>query len=166
MKKMMTKLLMGMVMLALTGTEMSATDLDAPVTPKPITTRSEIERGINAMIDAPPELMSFIQFFTAIQSENKQKNSDSEPFLFGLYYQAWHISWKAASNGAGDPSNQKAWEALAQLNFKVSSALAKKLNLSTDDIKTAAGNYYIPNEEKAYQEISKSNDFKGSIPEK
>lgn len=68
------------------------TDLDAPVEKK-VTIRSEIKRGADAMFDCFMKKRSPIsgtaQCYKEIYSLNQQKNTDTKPFLLGLYFRTW-----------------------------------------------------------------------------
>lgn len=70
-----------------------AVDLDAPVEKK-ITVKSEIERGHSAVFDCRLHLLpgSIIGIqdcvFNAIDS-NKQKNTDTDAFILGAYFEGW-----------------------------------------------------------------------------
>jgi hypothetical protein len=92
------------VLIALTLTtclaSAQAVDLDAPITPPPITIASEVDRGMKS---APDNLaMSVVEYSDAISvaiKRNKDANRDTEPFEFGLYYAAWHRLWSSLSIG-------------------------------------------------------------------
>ena len=67
------------------------TSLDAPVDTKP-TVRSEIKRGysaaFNCFLEATNDYLAFTICVSAVQEENEQKSTLSDPFLLGLSVEA------------------------------------------------------------------------------
>jgi hypothetical protein len=63
-------------------------DLDAPVQKK-ITVRSEIKRGSDALFDCRIKRIGARECLQKIKSMNQQNNTDTEPFLLGLYFHSW-----------------------------------------------------------------------------
>ena len=75
-----------------------AGDLDAPVQ-KPVTVRTEIERGLSAVRALPvtSDPSRYEELLAALENANKQKNADTDAFLVGFYYAAWRGNWQLAS---------------------------------------------------------------------
>lgn len=157
---MTSKLFPLLVALALT-TKAIAADLDAPAI-KPVTVRSEIERGVDALSNAPiGDPLRLYRFVDALLSANKQKNTDTDGFQFGVYYSAWHDSWQIASLGLRHKADQGMAESNARIYHLFAAALAKRLKLTSDQIQLLGGRY-VPGEETRFPQIAKSGKFKGT----
>jgi hypothetical protein len=85
-------LLISIFSLFLIATRAIAIDLEAPAEKK-ITVRSEVERGYSAVFDScslhSSAIMEIEDCVFKILERNKQKNTDTEAFLLGTYYEAW-----------------------------------------------------------------------------
>jgi hypothetical protein len=101
----------------------------------------------------------------AVENRNKQQNTDSKPFQFGLNYAAWHELWLSLSIGIyRNPADRKYAEVSAQIFFVFTMALQKILGLSDDDIRNVASAKYVDNENAIFPEILKTKKFRGSYP--
>lgn len=139
----------------------AAADLDAPAT-KPVTVRTEIARGIDAMKSAPMgDPLGHQRFIDALLSANQQRNTDSDGFKFGVYHTAWHDSWQVASIGLREKTSQQLAEISADLYYLFTTSLAKSLELDQDQIRQLTW-HYVPGEETLFPQIVKSKQFKGT----
>lgn len=88
-KNVVVQLLSSLFMLYLAANS-SAVNLDAPIG-KNITVRSEFESARHAPygVGGLSSISEMHKAVSAIISENKQKNTDTEAFLLGLYFRAW-----------------------------------------------------------------------------
>jgi hypothetical protein len=139
----------------------NAADLNAPMT-KPITLRSEIERGIRAVSGlSPADALNFDRSVEGIINANQQANTDTKGFLYGVNYAAWHALWLALSSDAyPDKLEMDVAVAHAEIYFKVSNKLRAELDLTDHNIRVAAGTVYIANEEARFADLLKSRKFK------
>jgi hypothetical protein len=140
-----------------------ATDLDAPAV-KPVTIRTEMDRGLTALndlsMDDPTRFHSYVD---AIVQINKQKNTDTDGFQFGIYYRAWHDAWLTASIGRRDKLAQRFAEMDANWYYVIATSVRKKLGLTEEQVQEMAGPYYVPGETH-FDEIVKSKNFKHTYP--
>jgi len=93
------------------GQPSSAVDLDAPVEKK-VTVRSEIKRGSSSMFDCALNTPHYglsggttIDCLSRVLHDAEYKNTDTEPFKLGAYFQAWiDMDYKAEG---GEPRLSK-----------------------------------------------------------
>jgi hypothetical protein len=140
-------------------------DTEIPATTR-VTIRSEIERGMNAApdsLDVP--IFNYNDAVKAVEDRNKQKNTYSQPFQFGLNYAAWHELWLSLSFGIyRNPAYRKYAESSVDLFFVFTMALQKILGLSDDDIRSVAYSKYVNNENAIFPVIVKTKKFRGTYP--
>jgi hypothetical protein len=136
----------------------NAIDLDAPAQ-KPVTVRSEIERGIGAVLGAEPS----DNLVALIAKANQQKNTDTDAFLFGLYYIGWQDAWSAASIGCKYRSAEEMYERHANEYFMTASELRKRLNLSSTEVRELVGVYYVEDQDALFPQIVASKKFKWDV---
>jgi hypothetical protein len=144
-----------------------AVDLNAEI-PKttPVTTRSEIERGMKAAPNPlDVRLLNYMDAFFAVENRNKQQNTLSEPFRFGLYYAMWHEFWQLLSNGFYKTDADRGL-AVATVNiyFLMTMALQKRVGLSDEDIASVASITYVDQENAIFPEILRTKRFRDSYP--
>ncbi len=70
----------------------AATDLDKPIEPTKPTIRTEIYRGKEAASDCGIHTTGLQECVWAIQNSNVQKNTATDAFNAGLYFDAWLIA--------------------------------------------------------------------------
>lgn len=139
--------------------------LDSAAMPKPITLRSEIDRGMAALEGSArtPDSPKFREYVESIANANKQKNTDTDGFCYGLYYRAWHMAWFFASSGLPDQFQQAFSESNANILYLQSKVLRMKLKLSEADVSSAAHGSHIPNEDAMFEQVMNSKRYRGSM---
>jgi hypothetical protein len=148
-----------------TATVADHLNTEVPATTR-VTIRTEIERGMNA---APNEvdfsILNYNDAVKAVEDRNKQKNTDSKPFQFGLNYAAWHELWRSLSFGVyRSQADRNLAEVSAHVFFVLTMAYQKNLGLSDDDIRSVASVTYVNDESAIFPEILKTKNFRGSYP--
>lgn len=142
-------------------------NLDSVATPKPITLKSEIQRGISVLEGSgrTPDSAKFREYVESIVNANKQKNTDTDGFCYGVYYEAWHMSWYFASGGLSG-FQQAFSESNANIFYLQSKVLRMKLKLGDLDVGKAASGAHIANEDAIYEQVMKSKQYRGSMPKR
>jgi hypothetical protein len=145
----------------------TAADLNTeiPATTR-VTVRTEIERGMNAAPSTTDfSILHYNEAVEAVENRNKQKNTYSKPFQFGLNYAVWHDLWLSLSTGIyRNQTPRNLAETYAEISFAFTMALQKMLGLSDDDIKSVASAKYVDNENAIFPEILKTKKFRGTYP--
>ena len=143
-------------------------NLDSVATPKPVTLRSEIQRGIAALSEArrTPDSPKFREYVESIVNENKQKNTDTDGFCYGAYYAAWHLAWYFASNGLPDQFQQAFCQSNANIFYLQSKILRDKLKLNENDVQKVASGSYVVNENAIYEQVMNSKRYHASMPKR
>lgn len=144
------------------GAEILASSLDQPVL-LPVTVRSEAERGLSAFVGPVPPPGIMREYVEALAEKNRRLNTWSVAFSFGVYYEAWHCSWQAASSSAVPPYDRAVAQANAWYFHMVTSEIRKQLNLSSTQVQVLAGERYVPSEEAAFAAASKSGKYLGTM---
>jgi hypothetical protein len=130
--------------LFLTVYSIYAVDLNAPIEKK-ITIKSEIERGKSAISDAElssntraTDIDSKIKLYNKIIDMNKQKNTDTEPFYLGAYFEAWTsldiVLGLAQHSKLFNPTDVQYAEQTATLYFKEFRKIQTKLKIDDNTL--------------------------------
>jgi len=125
--------------------------------------RAEVQRGMASMIGGitPPAI--FRQYVAAIIEKSKNSHTYTDGFCFGLYYQAWHYAWAEASNGYKTFPDQRLAETNARYYHLMAAATRELLQLTADQVKTVAGASYVVHEEKVFDTVVKSGEYRRSM---
>jgi hypothetical protein len=140
-------------------------DLNAPVEQPRVTMATEVDRGMSACPDfLNIDVTDHLNAVYGVENTNKQRNTNTKPFQFGLYYLAWHRVWSQLNFGIPKEKTARDLEiAHVALLFAVTKALREQLGLSVEDVRTLAGIYYEPNEDERFPALLKTKQFKGSM---
>ena len=160
-----------------------AGDLDAPGA-KPVTLRSEVERGRAAVERAVEETAldrdkthTFGDKIKDLLATNQQARTDSEGFQLGLHFAAWQAFWQLLSWGqATDNSTVAGHVDLApdiaatsgQVHFLYFRQGCQRNDLTPAQLQELfAGDHYDPaRDDAAWQAAVKATAFKGTKREK
>jgi hypothetical protein len=142
-----------------------AGDLDAPVQQKPVTVRTEIDRGLSAVHALPvtTDPSRYQELLKALENANKQKNADTDGFLVGFYYAAWRRDWLLASIAPHTAYEQLAGihGELKNMQFK---GKCKKLELTTEQLTELFSDYKPEVHDAAWDSAVKAKKFRGTYP--
>lgn len=160
----MKAILLAISIVLLVERPIGAVDLDAPAAPKPVTLRSEIERGFDAVNRLPMDPSSFRHLVDGLISQNKQRDRDTDGFKFGVYYQAWHRAWQRASVGMRDPNDQVMMEAAAKIFFLFTEVEGKTIGVDQGQIQAIAVSF-VPEEQTVFRKVVETKrPLKGTYP--
>jgi hypothetical protein len=145
-----------------------AGDLDARPVQKPITVRTEIERGqsaVNALPVSPVTMdpLKYSALLYELENANKQKNADTDAFLVGFHYAAWRCIWRTASltGSFGHERSAGLWGHVHHAFFK---KYCEKLELTPDQVKELFRDYAPEAQDAAWEAAVKANRFSGTAP--